>query len=80
MRSVEATCVGVPPRHMGLEPDAINRDGGAIALSHPLGATGARIVGHLACVLAGAGPARLGIAAPCIGAGMGMAMRLERAG
>lgn len=55
----------------------LNVDGGAIALGHPVGASGARIVLHLAHVLAARG-ARRGIAAICIGGGQGGAMLLER--
>jgi acetyl-CoA acetyltransferase family protein len=62
---------------LGLDPDQINSDGGAIALGHPLGATGARIIGHLAHTLAASPNARFGVAALCVGGGMGMAMLLE---
>jgi acetyl-CoA acyltransferase len=40
-------------RELGLSPEQVNLDGGAIALGHPLGATGARIVGKAACLLKG---------------------------
>jgi acetyl-CoA acetyltransferase len=66
-------------RGLDLDPEAINREGGAIALGHPLGATGARIVGHLARRLAAAPAGSLGVAALCVGGGMGMAMLLEHA-
>jgi acetyl-CoA acetyltransferase family protein len=66
-------------RTLGLSPDAINPDGGAVALGHPLGASGARIVGDLARRLAKAGSGRRGIASLCIGGGMGMAVLLESA-
>lgn len=56
--------------------DRLNGDGGAIALGHPVGASGARIVLHLAHVLRAAG-ARRGIAAICIGGGQGGAMLVE---
>lgn len=59
-----------------LPPDRLNVDGGAIALGHPVGASGARIVLHLLHVLR-ARRARRGIAAICIGGGMGGAMLVE---
>ena len=58
--------------------ERLNVDGGAIALGHPLGASGARIVLHLAHVLRRTGGKR-GIASLCIGGGQGGAMLLERA-
>lgn len=65
-------------RHLELDPHRINPDGGAIALGHPLGASGARIAGHLAHSLAQTGKSgALGVAALCVGGGMGMAMLLE---
>lgn len=63
---------------LGLDADKINRDGGAIALGHPLGATGARIIGHLAHTLVANPTAKLGVASLCVGGGMGVAMLLER--
>ncbi len=59
-----------------IDPECINVDGGAIALGHPVGASGARIVLHLAHVLRREG-ARLGIATLCIGGGQGGAMLIE---
>lgn len=64
-------------RALGLEPSAINPHGGAVALGHPLGASGARIVGDLARRLAKHGGDARGIASLCIGGGMGMAVLLE---
>jgi acetyl-CoA C-acetyltransferase len=64
-------------RALGLKPDAINPDGGAVALGHPLGASGARITGDLARRLANAGSGARGVASLCIGGGMGMAVLLE---
>jgi acetyl-CoA acetyltransferase family protein len=66
-------------RALGLDPAAINPDGGAVALGHPLGASGARIVGDLARRLAQAGPGSRGVASLCVGGGMGMAVLLEGA-
>ncbi len=60
-----------------LDETRLNVDGGAIALGHPVGASGARIVLHLARVLERTGGAR-GIASICIGGGQGGAMLVER--
>ncbi len=57
--------------------ERLNVDGGAISLGHPVGASGARIVLHLAHVLAREG-ARRGLAALCVGGGQGGAVLLER--
>lgn len=54
----------------------INRNGGAIALGHPLGMSGARLVGTLARDLA-AGHGRLGLASMCVGVGQGVSMVLR---
>lgn len=59
-----------------LDPDLVNPGGGAIALGHPLGASGARIVGTLAHRLRAAGGG-WGLAAICIGVGQGLAVVLE---
>ena len=59
-----------------VSPDRLNVDGGAIALGHPVGASGARIVLHLLRALRASG-ARRGIAAICIGGGQGGAMLVE---
>ena len=61
----------------GLEPDKVNVDGGAIAIGHPLGASGARILGQLARKLEANGGG-IGVAAICIGVGQGLAVVLER--
>ena len=60
----------------GIDPEIVNSRGGAIAIGHPLGASGGRILGTLAKVLAGAGE-RWGVAAICIGVGQGLAVVLE---
>jgi acetyl-CoA acyltransferase len=65
-------------RELGLPEDRTNVNGGAIALGHPLGATGARLVGTLLRELARSG-GRYGLATLCVGGGMGAAMVLERA-
>jgi acetyl-CoA acyltransferase len=59
-----------------LDPDIVNPAGGAIAIGHPLGASGARIVGTLAHRLHAAGGG-WGLAAICIGVGQGLAVVLE---
>jgi len=59
--------------------ERLNVDGGAIAIGHPVGASGARIVLHLLHALRAAG-ARRGIAAICIGGGQGGAMLVENIG
>jgi acetyl-CoA C-acetyltransferase len=61
-----------------IDMSRLNVDGGAIALGHPVGASGARIVLHLCHVLA-RNQARRGMAALCIGGGQGGAMLIERA-
>lgn len=64
-------------RDLGLAEDRINLDGGAIALGHPLGATGARIVGKAASLLQREG-GKYALATQCIGGGQGIATILER--
>jgi acetyl-CoA acetyltransferase family protein len=61
-----------------LDPSIVNVHGGAIALGHPLGCSGARIVGHLARTLHERGGG-YGLAAICIGVGQGLAVVLEAA-
>ncbi|WP_294270220.1 thiolase family protein [uncultured Sphingomonas sp.] len=65
-------------RNLGLKDETINKDGGAIAIGHPLGATGARIVGKAAALLARDG-GQYALATQCIGGGQGIATVLERA-
>lgn len=60
-----------------LDPEKLNVHGGAIAIGHPLGASGGRIIGHLAHQLARRGGG-VGVAAICIGVGQGLAVVLER--
>ncbi len=59
-----------------VDPEVVNTRGGAIALGHPLGASGARVVATLAAVLRERGE-RWGVAAVCIGVGQGLAVVLE---
>jgi acetyl-CoA acyltransferase len=64
-------------QEIGIAPERVNLDGGAIALGHPLGASGARITGKAASVLKREG-AQYAVATMCIGGGQGIATVLER--
>ncbi|HME52743.1 MAG TPA: acetyl-CoA C-acetyltransferase [Candidatus Lokiarchaeia archaeon] len=64
-------------QELGLDPERVNIKGGAIAIGHPLGASGARITGTLARIL-NEKDARYGVATLCVGAGQGAAILLER--
>ena len=64
-------------KELGLNPETVNVAGGAIALGHPLGATGIRLTGTLARVLRRIS-GRYGVAAACIGGGQGIAMVIEK--
>jgi acetyl-CoA acetyltransferase len=64
-------------RGLDLDPGRVNVNGGAIALGHPIGASGARILGTLVHAMAARGKKR-GLAALCIGVGQGIAMLVER--
>ena len=68
-------CLGEWP---DLDPESVNVHGGAIAIGHPLGASGARILGTLAHELQRRGGG-YGVAAICIGVGQGLAVVLETA-
>jgi len=65
---------------LGVDPSIVNRDGGAIALGHPLGSSGSRIVitllGRMERELAGA-QRKLGVATMCVGVGQGTALLVE---
>ena len=63
---------------LGIPAEKVNLDGGAIAIGHPLGATGARIVGKAAALLKREGK-RYALATQCIGGGQGIATILEAA-
>ena len=63
-------------RELGLDPAKVNVNGGAIALGHPIGASGARVVTTLLYALR-ARKLRYGVASLCIGGGMGIAMAVE---
>ncbi len=64
-------------KELGIDPAKVNLDGGAIAIGHPLGASGARITGKLAALLQRE-KKRYGLATMCIGGGQGTAIILER--
>jgi 3-oxoadipyl-CoA thiolase len=66
-------------RELGLDPDRVNVNGGAIALGHPLGMSGARLVVSLLHELRRRG-GRYGLATLCVGVGQGQAALFERAG
>jgi acetyl-CoA acetyltransferase len=63
-------------RELGIDPDRVNVQGGAIALGHPLGASGARILTTLVHALRRTG-GRYGLATMCIGVGQGIALVVE---
>jgi acetyl-CoA acetyltransferase len=63
-------------KELGLPREKTNVDGGAIALGHPLGASGARITAHLCYELKRRG-GKLAIGSACIGGGQGIAILLE---
>ena len=64
-------------RELGLDWDRVNVNGGAIALGHPIGASGARIIVTLLHELERRG-GRLGLATLCLGGGGSVAMAIER--
>ena len=66
-------------RDLGLDIDKVNVDGGAIAIGHPLGATGARITGKAAQILKREG-GRYALSTQCIGGGQGIATVMETVG
>jgi len=72
--SQSLACLALWPE---LDPERVNIHGGAIALGHPLGASGGRIIGHAAHELARRGGG-VAVVAICIGVGQGLAVVLER--
>jgi acetyl-CoA C-acetyltransferase len=64
-------------RELGLESSRINIYGGAVALGHPIGASGARILTTLVHAMQERGE-RYGVASLCVGGGMGTAVVVER--
>jgi acetyl-CoA C-acetyltransferase len=63
-------------RELGLDPARVNVNGGAVALGHPIGASGARILTTLLHALADR-DAKRGVATLCLGGGNGVAMAIE---
>jgi acetyl-CoA C-acetyltransferase len=63
-------------RELGLDPAKVNVNGGAIALGHPIGASGARVLTTLIYALRARGK-KYGVASLCIGGGMGIAMAIQ---
>jgi acetyl-CoA acetyltransferase len=72
--SQSLACLALWPQ---LDPERVNIHGGAIAMGHPLGASGARITSHAAHELSRRGSG-VAVVALCIGVGQGLAMVLER--
>lgn len=64
-------------KELGLDPDKVNVNGGAIAIGHPIGASGARVLTTLLYEM-GRRDAKKGLATLCIGGGMGIALCVER--
>ena len=73
--AAQAICVS---RGLGFDPAKVNVNGGAIAIGHPIGASGARILTTLLYEM-GRTDAKKGLATLCIGGGMGVAMAVEKA-
>ncbi|MGZ3365394.1 MAG: acetyl-CoA C-acetyltransferase [Caulobacteraceae bacterium] len=73
--AAQAICVS---RTLGFDPAKVNVNGGAIAIGHPIGASGARILTTLLYEM-GRSDAKKGLATLCIGGGMGVAMAVEKA-
>ena len=72
--AAQALAVG---KELGWDPEKVNVNGGAIAIGHPIGASGARILTTLVHELKRSGKSK-GLATLCIGGGMGIAMCVER--
>jgi acetyl-CoA acyltransferase len=63
-------------QELGLDPERVNVDGGAIAIGHPLGMSGARLLGHLVHSLKARG-GKYGLATLCVGVGQGLSVIVE---
>jgi acetyl-CoA C-acetyltransferase len=72
--AAQALAVG---KELGWDPDKVNVNGGAIAIGHPIGASGARVLTTLLYEM-GKRDAKKGLATLCIGGGMGIALCVER--
>jgi acetyl-CoA C-acetyltransferase len=66
-------------KELGIDPARVNVNGGAVALGHPIGASGARVLTTLLYALKARG-LRRGIASLCLGGGNGVAVAVERRG
>ncbi len=64
-------------KELGIKPDLVNVHGGAISIGHPLGASGARLVGTLSRIL-NDNKKKLGVATLCVGGGQGFSIVLEK--
>ena len=64
-------------KQLGIDPEKVNIKGGAVALGHPLGASGTRLVGTLARILNLEG-GTYGLATPCVGGGQGVATIIKK--
>ena len=64
-------------KELGIDPEKVNVKGGAVAIGHPLGATGTRLVGTLARIL-NVENGTFGLATACVGGGQGAATLIER--
>jgi acetyl-CoA C-acetyltransferase len=74
--AAQAICVS---RGLGFDPEKVNVNGGAIAIGHPIGASGARILTTLLYEMGRRADVKRGLATLCIGGGMGVAMAVEKA-
>jgi len=63
-------------QELGLDPERVNVDGGGISMGHPLGMSGARILGHLVHALKARG-GRYGLATLCVGVGQGVSVIVD---
>jgi len=77
--AAQALAVGIELSDLGWDWSRVNVNGGAIALGHPVGCTGTRLIVALMHALAGRG-AHLGLVSACVGGGMGGALIIERVG
>ena len=65
-------------RDLGVDPSKVNVNGGAIAIGHPIGCSGARIIVTLLHEMLRSDDAKRGLATLCIGGGMGVATIFEK--
>jgi acetyl-CoA C-acetyltransferase len=67
-------------QELQIDPDKVNQRGGAIALGHPLGCSGARITTTLLHQMKENPAVKIGVASLCVGVGQGLSMMLENCG